>query len=560
MAPSRESFFKKWFSIGLFSVLWLDLFRLLSSNWATREQYAYGWFIPFFIIYFVWRRSMDRPDPAAGSTGRVGFLTRSVVLLAAISLLPMRIIYEVNRDWPLISWPYTTTVVLLTLFALGLFQAEGGDDQNQWRFCSAWPKHFGFPICLVWLALLWPGVIENAVTQNLMRLVTSATVEVVDWFGVPAVQQGNVIQLSVGSVGVDEACSGVRSLHASLMVGVVMGELYRLRVMPRIGLVLAGLILAFAFNVMRTTWLTLQTAKEGMSSLAKWHDPAGWTTTAACFLAVWIIATLLRKRFASLQLDGATSRVEAVEASSSVALRICRSYLLAVGVWAVVVFGLTEMWYRSHDKSHDDFARWTVALSESAPGFRTVDLPERTRELLGYDAGLSAKWQNGDGADWTVYFFQWDGKTAESIMRARSHRPEICLPATGIKQATDIQEDYFEVPPLKLPFQHASYSAGGEMLYVFYCLWQDGDETRTGMRTRGRADRLRGPLAGQRRFGQQVLEIITSGYPSASMAERAVRGHLAELVRIKTPPERPVSSMVSNLQNHAVPGANYGVH
>ncbi len=48
--------------------------------------------------------------------------------------------------------------------------------------------------------------------QNLMRGNAWMTVTTLVWFGIPAVQMGNVIQIPTGTVGIDEACSGVRSL------------------------------------------------------------------------------------------------------------------------------------------------------------------------------------------------------------------------------------------------------------------------------------------------------------------------------------------------------------
>ena len=47
-------------------MLWLDLIRLLSTQWEAREQYAYGWFVPFFAAALLWRRWLDRPGSEAG--------------------------------------------------------------------------------------------------------------------------------------------------------------------------------------------------------------------------------------------------------------------------------------------------------------------------------------------------------------------------------------------------------------------------------------------------------------------------------------------------------------
>lgn len=209
--------------------------------------------------------------------------------------------------------------------------------------------------------------------------------------------------------------------------------------------------------------------------------------------------------------------------------------MMTVGLWSLCVFGLTELWYRTHEKSDEGFVRWSVTFPDEKPTFQTIELPARTLELLSFDAGTGAKWQEEDGSEWTVFFFQWQGKSLQSIMAARYHRPEVCLPASGLKQISDSQIDYFEVAGLNMPFGKSAYSAPGHVLNVFHCVWQDGDERRKGMRSRNRGDLLLGAIEGRRRFGQQVLEIITSGYASAAEAEHAVRQRLPDLVRIDKP-------------------------
>jgi Transmembrane exosortase (Exosortase_EpsH) len=57
------------FALCLFSVLWLDLIRLLGTQWEAREQYAYGWFVPIFALGLLWRRWLDRPVGDQGTQG-----------------------------------------------------------------------------------------------------------------------------------------------------------------------------------------------------------------------------------------------------------------------------------------------------------------------------------------------------------------------------------------------------------------------------------------------------------------------------------------------------------
>ena len=208
---------------------------------------------------------------------------------------------------------------------------------------------------------------------------------------------------------------------------------------------------------------------------------------------------------------------------------------LFIFVWSLLCIATTELWYRAHDAKTPDFIHWSVNLPDTNPTFQKVELPPRTLQLLKYDLGNAAQWQEDGGVEWSVYFFRWQGKSMQSIMNARYHRPEICLPAGGLQQVTAPQTDYLEIGSLRLPFQKSTFSAQGRDLYVFYCLWQDGDEKRKGMRARGPADRLLEPLEGSRRFGQQTIEIIVSGYSSLAEAERAVRQRLPELIQIEAP-------------------------
>ncbi len=98
--------------------------------------------------------------------------------------------------------------------------------------------------------------------QGLTRANAGATIEILGLIGVPAVQHGNVIEVGTGVVGIDDACSGIRSFQATLMLSLFFGEIYRLTVRRRVVLCLLGFGLAFLFNVGRTTLLTWVAASQ----------------------------------------------------------------------------------------------------------------------------------------------------------------------------------------------------------------------------------------------------------------------------------------------------------
>src|ERR1700678_3611223 len=78
--------FKVWLPLAAFGVLWADLIRELSSQWEAREQYAYGWFVPFFALALLWRRRCDRP-PAESQ--RASIFLKAIVMVPILALLPL---------------------------------------------------------------------------------------------------------------------------------------------------------------------------------------------------------------------------------------------------------------------------------------------------------------------------------------------------------------------------------------------------------------------------------------------------------------------------------------
>ena len=112
--------------------------------------------------------------------------------------------------------------------------------------------------------------------------------------GIPAVQLGNVIEVGSGFVGIDEACTGIRSLQATFMVSLFLGEFYSFSVVRRVILVLAGALLAFICNLIRTFLLVYLGAEHGFQAIKNWHDPAGHTILMICLLGLWGLSILLR--------------------------------------------------------------------------------------------------------------------------------------------------------------------------------------------------------------------------------------------------------------------------
>ena len=349
---------------------------------------------------------------------------------------------------------------------------------------------------------------------------------------------GNVIEVATGMVGIDEACSGIRSFQATLMISLFLGEFYSLGASRRVLCVLAGFALSFVFNLARMSLLVWVAARKGVAAIASWHDPAGVTILVACFFSLWGMGVLLKGKAEKLKPEmpkadrgrlateggGTTGGNFSVSAFQFSAFALC--------IWILLTEISVEAWYRWHEARVPVAAQWTVAWPVDNPAFKELPLADRTRQILRYDEGRSASWQE-DNLAWQAVFLRWKpGRT--TIHLAQNHTPEVCMTAAGYTLNAISPQEWFEVNGLRMPFLAYQMADAPRPFFVFYCLWDDragaqGFETMS--LTYG--NRLAPVLAALRNPGQRSLEIAVAGPDNAAEAGAAVRAELEKLIKQK---------------------------
>jgi exosortase len=499
--------------VAVAGVVWGGMIVKLSTDWSTNPQYEFGYFVPFFIVYLLIRRWPSRPEvPSTRSRSIAVYIALSLLLLL---LLPIRVVQEANPDWRPLNWVHAATVVALSLVPIALVGGLG------------WIRHFGFPFVLIFLALPWPLATEQAVIQKLTGAVTNVTVELLNLMDLPALKRGNVIELAAGSVGVADACSGIRSLAGTLMASVFFGEFYRLTAAKRLLLVASGGGVAFALNLCRTLFLSWRAATGGIDSIEKWHDPAGLTIFLTSFAGLWLIATMM----------GGRHSVQDMSASPVALSASFRSGVLGCVLgWVIGVEAACELWYRVREGKSPPAAAWDIRWPDESRAFRFAEVPEEVRSILRYTSGRSAIFDWSDGSLWQVFFFRW-GPGRSSVQLATMHRPEICLPAVGYRFVAEAEATELQVSGVELPFSGSIFDCDGGRVYVYRCLWED--RRVTGVARNRNFDmsvggRLTGAWYGRRNLGQRLLQIAIVGAGSEQEARAELRQRLSGLITFKS--------------------------
>jgi len=528
--------------------LWFVLCRQLSGEWSVNGQYNFGWFVPFFALYLFWFRWQDRPEPAVrGKWSLISgqrLVALAIGLIALLLLLPVRLFEIANPEWRPLAWIHTAVVVTLTLLFIW---CAGG---------RPWLRHFAFPIAFIFVAVPWVSPVEGPIIQGLMRAVARVAAETVMLLGIPAHLEGNLVRVSNGLVGVNEACSGIRSLQTSLMIGLLFGELKRLSILRRAALIAGAVGIALFANFLRAVFLVRVAATKNISEVTRWHDIAGYTIVALVFVDTLGLAYLLGRSKVGSQ------KSETSGLSSVVRGQLGTPCLAAALCWLVIVEIGTAAWYRVHEGNLVSGTRWSVQWPEQAPNFHKLKIDEAIRSVLRFDEGEAAVWtvtrppkvfeesvkfnsSRPNNISCFLYLFRWK-PGRNSALLANLHRPDVCLPAIGWSEVADTGvRNYPVIGSFELPFRHFEFhrafeNSGPQTAHAFYCLWEDRAPELSAAGAKSllmsgspsswtRAERLRAVLDGRRHLGQQLIEVVFISDEPVSTTDAELR--LGDLVR-----------------------------
>ena len=488
----------------------------LHGLWNPDGSYAYGWAVPLLAACLFWFRWEDRPAPGAPLRW-----ASPAALLMALLTLPALWLQEAAPERALCTWLYAGGCVGVSF---AIISTLGG---------GRWLRWFGFPLAFLLTAVPWPHAAELLISNILMHGTARVTTEILCLIGIPSAQAGNLVHIETGVIDIDEACSGIRSLQAMVMISLFLGELFRLKLPRRLLLTALGLSFTLLANILRTVTLGRIGFTQGMDAVDRFHDTAGLAVLLLSLATTLGAAILLRPRKTHAAPAHASPGIR-----RDLPLKLC-SLLL---IWFFVEETAVEAWYRSREPQWHGWS-WTVQWPLNAPGFHTVDIPLRSTRLLMCDDARAAAWQEPAGASWSLYSVRWNPGNPEAEA-AKVHRPDVCLNAEGALMEKDLGSLATTAGGMRLPFHCYTFLLGEQRLYVFFCLREEtGDASpddaiprfeQTGM--------LQRAWDGRRRIGLQSLELALSGYPSDTAAEQAFRARIGTLIQSQTPPPPTASA------------------
>jgi exosortase len=255
---------------ALLALLYGNVLGHLVRQWWTDDNYSHGFIVPLFSGYLVWQRR------------------------AALAAVPLR------GHW--LGWPLL--VAGLGAFILGDLAAENFLQRSSLIVIVAALVlvHAGmpafrlvaFPLAYLVFMIPLPATVFYKIAFPLQTLAANNSAWALEMLGVPVLLDGNVIHLSRVTLGVAEACSGIRSLISLLALAVAWAYV----TMPLAAmaiLVAAAVPITIAANAARIVVTGLIGQAFGMQyAQGFFHSFSGWLIFVVAFLCLLALHGLIK--------------------------------------------------------------------------------------------------------------------------------------------------------------------------------------------------------------------------------------------------------------------------
>jgi exosortase len=267
--------------LSLFPSLLLMVWLVSRAQWfwTHKPDLQFGWIVCLLCLYCFWE-SWETKPPLQLHASLPGVL----LVVAGLGILFYAQIYQA-------AFGVTTE----GMSALGIGAIFCVFANLAFVFGRKGVLHFAFAFLLLLVALPIPETVYYPLVAKLQALVAAANVEILRLVGVPAVQLGSTIRLPRCVVGIDEACSGVRSLQSAVMATVFLGHLILKRRSLKAALFIGGVALAMIGNLGRSLFLSSIAYLEGPEVLNQLHDTAGWSILAFTAGGIGVLAWLFKR-------------------------------------------------------------------------------------------------------------------------------------------------------------------------------------------------------------------------------------------------------------------------
>jgi exosortase len=249
--------------------LYWRVVSVLVGDWW--EDSSHGLLIPPVVLYVVWlrRQALLRIPPVPNARGILLLCFGCGLLLAG----------ELSAEY------FISRLSLVIVIAAVLWTFWG----------TARVRALALPLLLLLTMIPVPLLVYNSLALPLQLFASAVGASVAELAGVSVFREGNVIHLAQVSLGVAEACSGLRSLGSLVVMGLLVGFIQCRRVHSRVALVLAAVPIAIVVNVFRISGTAILADYNYRLAMGFYHTFSGWLVFLAGMALIFVAGRILQR-------------------------------------------------------------------------------------------------------------------------------------------------------------------------------------------------------------------------------------------------------------------------
>lgn len=234
-------------------------------KWITAPEYSYGFLVPLISVFLIWqRRDQLQVRRFRGSWAGV--------LVVALGL-GLYILGDLSTATPIVQYAFVMMISGMALAFLGM---------ESFRIVLV-------PIMLLLFMVPLPAFLYNNLSSQLQLISSYLGVQVIRFFHISVLLEGNVIDLGSYQLQVAEACNGLRYLFPLMTLGFIVACFFRAPFWKRAVLFLSTIPITVLMNSFRIGAIGITVEYWGKAMAEGFlHEFEGWAVFMVCFAILFV--------------------------------------------------------------------------------------------------------------------------------------------------------------------------------------------------------------------------------------------------------------------------------
>jgi len=421
----------------------IDMMRI----WDTREEYGYGYIIPFITLFLIWQHK-DVIEKVSFTGSWFGLII--VLLGVAVTLAG-----NLTTISTLIQYG-----MLVTL--LGVVYAYMGTNI----------RPIIVPLLFLAFMIPLPGFFLNNLSSYLQLISSEIGVAVIRLFGISVYLEGNVIDLGTYQLQVVEACSGLNYLFPLMSLAFIAAYFFKAPFWQRATVFITSIPITVLMNSFRIGVIGVLVENWGIEQAEGFlHSFEGWIIFMACMLILfgemWLFSKFSSDKKSLSEAFGIDLPEETPENAEIKYRSISRPLIASVLI--VLVGASMSAMIETREEIIPDRISFD-SFPSSIEDWKGADdiIEKKYLDVLKLDDYILANYTRSDGETANFYSAYYRSQRGG----ASAHSPRSCIPGGGwqIKdfKTTQIDEVEFRGKPLSVNRLLIKKGDNGQLVYYWF--------------------------------------------------------------------------------------------